>query len=469
MQQTVQPPLKFLPPRLTPWVVHFAQAFLPFWLRFSKGIPRIEVEGGERLAQLYQQFEAGKIRLLVAFRHPTLDDPPCLMYLFSHLLPQVAKQQGIRFRQRPHILFVYDRGLPLWLGSLAAWGLPRLGGIPILRGRLDRVGLKSSREQFVSGQYPLAVAPEGAVNGLSGFLNPLEPGVAQMGFWAVEDLQKAERPEQVLILPVGLRYDYLRDPSAALNKLLSRMEADCKLPPVKSVHASQEFLLARIVRLGEHLIQVMQPFYERFYAPALSNTGHTNGTKAPEGEPNLLARLQSLSDLALRVAEHHFGLQPQGDLIERRHRIEQAGWAWIYREDIADIPSLSALERGLANRVASEASFHLWHMRLVETLMVFAVRPLPEQPSLQGLAETALRLWSLLAWIKGENPVGTAPPSLGPRLARFSIGDPLSVSERWPAYQAHRRQAVQTLTQELQAEMERLVKGIPRPSEVIPA
>ncbi|MEN9222837.1 MAG: hypothetical protein Q6M04_10415, partial [Thermostichus sp. BF3_bins_97] len=383
----------------------------------------------------------------------------------SHLLPQVAKQHGIRFRRRPHILFVYDRGLPLWLGSVARWGLPRLGGIPILRGRLDRAGLKSSREQFVAGQYPLAVAPEGAVNGLSGFLNPLEPGAAQMGFWAVEDLQKAERPEQVLILPVGLRYHYLKDPSAALDNLLSRMEADCKLPPVKSAHVGQDYLLARIVRLGEHLIEVMQPFYERFYAPALPKS---DTAKAPEGEPDLLARLQSVSDLALRVAEHHFGLQPQGDLIERRHRIEQAGWAWIYREDIADIPSLSALERGLANRVASEASFHLWHMRLVETLMVFAVRPVPEQPNLQGLAETALRLWSLLAWIKGENPVGTAPPSLGPRLARFSIGEPLSVSERWPAYQANRRQAVQALTQDLQTEMERLVKGIPRPPEVIP-
>lgn len=466
MQQKVQPPLKFLPPRLTPWVVRFAQAGLPFWLRWTKGIPRVEVEGGERLAQLYQQFEAGKIRLLVAFRHPTLDDPPCLMYLFAHLLPQVAQRQGIRFRGRPHVLFVYDRGLPLWLGSVARWGLPRLGGIPILRGRLDRAGLKSSREQFVSGQYPLAVAPEGTINGMSSLLNPLEPGVAQMSFWAVEDLHKAGRPEQVLILPVGLRYSYLRDPSAALNRLLSRMEADCKLPPPRSAHAGQAFLLARILRLGEHLLQVVQTFYERFYAPALPAAD-----RAQVKEGDLLARLQSLSDLALRVAEQHFGLEPQGDLIERRHRIEQAGWAWIYREDIADIAALSALERGLANRVAAEASFHLWHMRLAETLMVFAVRPVPEQPSLSldELAETALRLWSLLAWIKGENPVGTAPPRLGPRLARFSIGDPLSVSERWPAYQANRRQAVQALTQDLQAEMERLIKGIPCSPAVLPA
>ncbi|MFS8858691.1 1-acyl-sn-glycerol-3-phosphate acyltransferase [Synechococcus sp. H55.7] len=458
MQQTVQPPLKFLPPRLTPWVVRFAQTGLPLWLRWAKGIPRIEVEGGERLAQLYQQFEAGKIRLLVAFRHPTLDDPPCLMYLFSHLLPRVARQEGIRLRQRPHVLFVYDRGLPLWLGSIARWGLPRLGGIPILRGRLDRAGLKSSREQFVSGQYPLAVAPEGTINGMSGLLNPLEPGVAQMGFWAVEDLHKAGRPEEVLILPVGIRYSYLRDPSPVLDRLLHRMEADCKLPATRSAHVGKGFLMARLLRLAEHLIQVMERFYERFYAPALPDAARVN----LRGGGDLLARLQSLSDLALRVAEQHFGLQPQGDLIERRHRIEQAGWAWIYREDIADIAALSALEKGLANRVASEAGFHLWHMRLVETLMVFAVRPLPEQPSLEELAETALRLWNLLAWIKGKNPVGADPPRLGPRLARFSIGDPLSVSERWPAYQANRRQAVQALTQDLQAEMERLLHGIPR-------
>ncbi len=458
MQQTVQPPLKFLPPRLTPWVVRLAQAGLPLWLRWAKGIPRVEVEGGERLAQLYQQFEAGKIRLLVAFRHPTLDDPPCLMYLFSHLLPRLARQEGIRLERQPHVLFVYDRGLPLWLGAIAHWGLPRLGGIPILRGRLDRVGLKSAREQLVSGQYPLAIAPEGTINGMSGLLNPLEPGVAQLSFWALEDLHKAGRPEEVLILPVGLRYFYLRDPSPALDRLLRRMEADCKLPATRSVHVGKGFLMARLLRLAEHLIQVMEGFYERFYAPALPPAARVN-LKRGEG---LLARLQSLLDLALRVAEQHFGLQPQGDLIERRHRLEQAGWAWIYREDIADIGALSALEKGLANRVASEASFHLWHMRLVETLMVFAVRPLPEQPSLEELAETALRLWNLLAWIKGKNPLGASPPRLGSRLARFSIGDPLSVSERWPAYQTNRRQAVQALTQDLQAEMERLLRGIPR-------
>ncbi len=459
MQQTVQPPLQFLPPRLTPWVVRFVQTGLPFWLRWAKGIPRVEVDGGERLAQLYQQFEAGKIRLLVAFRHPTLDDPPCLLYLFSHLLPQLARQQGIRLQRRPHVLFVYDRGLPLWLGAIASWGLPRLGGIPILRGRLDRAGLKSSREQLVSGPYPLAVAPEGTINGMSGLLNPLEPGVAQLSFWAVEDLLKAGRPEEVLILPVGLRYYYLRDPRAALDRLLRRMEADCQLPIRRSAHVGQGFLMARLLRLAEHLIQIMEGFYERFYAPTLPTAIRI---KRREGG-DLRARLQSLSDLALRVAEQRFGLQPQGDFIERRHRLEQAGWSWIYREDISNIATLSAVEKGLANRIASEATFHLWHMRLVETLMVFAVRPLPERPSLEELAETALRLWHLLAWIKGQNPLSAPPPQLGPRLARFRIGDPLSVSERWSTYQANRRQAIQALTQELQAAMERL---LPSPTAV---
>ncbi|MFS8905435.1 1-acyl-sn-glycerol-3-phosphate acyltransferase [Synechococcus sp. O70.2] len=452
MPQTVQPPLQFLPPRLTPWVVRFVQTGLPFWLRWTKGIPRVEVEGGERLAQLYQQFEAGKIRLLVAFRHPTLDDPPCLLYLFAHLLPQVARQQGIRLRQRPHVLFVYDRGLPLWLGAIASWGLPRLGGIPILRGRLDRAGLKSSREQLVSGPYPLAVAPEGTINGMSGLLNPLEPGVAQLSFWAVEDLLKAGRPEEVLILPVGLCYQYLRDPRAALDRLLRRMEANCHLPTGRSAHVGKESLMARLLRLAEHLIQTLENFYERFYAPTLPAA-----TWAKRGEGgDLRTRLQSLLDLALRVAEQRFGLQPQGDLIERRHRLEQAGWSWIYREDIPDVAALSAVEKSLANRIASEATFHLWHMRLVETLMVFAVRPLPERPSLEELAETALRLWNLLAWIKGQNPL-VAPPQLGPRLAHFRIGEPLSVSERWPTYQANRRQAIQALTQDLQAAMERLL------------
>lgn len=62
----------------------------------------------------------------------------------------------------------------------------------------------------------MAAAPEGATNGLSEIISPLEPGIAQLGFWCAEDLQKQERSEQVLIVPVGIKYSYVSPPWRAI-------------------------------------------------------------------------------------------------------------------------------------------------------------------------------------------------------------------------------------------------------------
>ena len=47
------------------------------------------------------------------------------------------------------------------------------------------------------------VAPEGATNNLSGEMAPLEPGVAQLAFWAAEDLEKANDERPLVVLPMA--------------------------------------------------------------------------------------------------------------------------------------------------------------------------------------------------------------------------------------------------------------------------
>ncbi len=74
-----QPPLEFIPPRFNPLVLQIIQWSLPILLRFrlrpwlQTGISRIETVNVEALVDLYQQFQAGKIRFLMAFHHPEVD------------------------------------------------------------------------------------------------------------------------------------------------------------------------------------------------------------------------------------------------------------------------------------------------------------------------------------------------------------------------------------------------------------
>ncbi len=467
-----QPPLEFIPPAFNPLVFRVAQQVLPFWMRSQTAITQIEADNIEILVDLYRQFQDGKIRLLIAFRHPKVDDPFCMGHLLWKMVPRVARQQGISLQHPIHAHFIYDRGIPLWAGSQIGWLYSRLGCTPIHRGKADWMGLRSARDLFVKGQFPMAAAPEGATNGHNEIISPLEPGIAQLGFWCVEDLLKAGRSQQVLIVPVGIQYRYLDAPWESIEQLLSELEAVSGLPKQElkveglnqpsGLSRDEASLYLRLYRLGEHLVSLMEEFYTRFYHQSLPTVSRDTLPLSQESLSSaneaLTIRLQALLNVALKVAEEYFDLSPKGSLIDRCRRLEQAGWNYIYREELKKVKALSPLERGLADRIAEEANLRMWHMRLVETFVAVTGHYVVEKPTVERFAETILLLWDMVTRIKGSNPFER--PRLGKQRVQMTVGQPLSVSDRYPIYQASRhsaRLAVADLTQDLQHAMEALI------------
>ncbi|MBW4579666.1 MAG: 1-acyl-sn-glycerol-3-phosphate acyltransferase [Tildeniella nuda ZEHNDER 1965/U140] len=461
----VQPPLEFIPPKLNLTVVRVLQWLLPVVMRSRTAIRQVEASNVEVLVDLFHQFQAGKIRLLLAFRHPSATDPFSLAYLLSRLVPTIARQQGVTLKRPIHAHFMYDRGIPLWAGSLMGWLYSRLGGTPIHRGKVDRVGLRSARDLFVNGSLPLAAAPEGATNGHTEIVSPLEPGLSQLAFWCAEDLAKADRSETVLVVPIGIQYRYITPPWQAIDRLLSQLEVDAGLA-VTAIHPSdasnEQVLYGRLYRLGEHLLSVMEQFYSRFYHQTLAtvkdgSTAPPPDLTAPVSHEEFATRLSALMDAALKVAEEYFNLQPKGSVIDRCRRLEQAGWDYIYREDLKSLEQVSSLEHGLADRIAEEADLRLWHMRIVESFVAVTGKYVLEKPSVERFAETTLLMWDMVARIKGSNPFDR--PKLGKLKAVLTIGQPLSVSDRWDDYKSNRRnakQAVVNLTQDLQTALEQM-------------
>lgn len=463
----VQPPLEFIPPAFNPVVLRVTQLLLPAWLRSRTAITHIQADNVEVLVDLYQQFQAGKIRFLMAFRHPSINDPLCMAYLLSYLVPEIARQKQISLQKPIHSHFIYDRGIPLWAGKRQGWLYSRLGGTPIHRGKVDRIGLRSARNLFANGSLPMAAAPEGATNGHNEIVSPLEPGVAQLGFWCAEDLLKAGRSEQVFILPIGIQYRYVEPPWKALEKLLSQLEADSGLEEEtrgKQEATGEENLYQRLYRLGEHLLSLMEEFYSRFYHQLTSSNKlstaaieDTLESKLPSSQ-EFATRLQALLDTALQVAEQYFGVLPKGNLSDRCRRVEQAGWDYIYREDIKDIDALSPLERGLSSRIAEEANLRMWHMRLVESFVAVTGDYVLAKPTVERFAETTLLMWDMIARIKGGNPFQR--PRLGKQWVQMTVGEPISVSDRWDTYHASRHSgklAVADLTKDLQTALEAML------------
>ncbi|MEB3288570.1 MAG: 1-acyl-sn-glycerol-3-phosphate acyltransferase [Leptolyngbya sp.] len=466
--QQAQPPLHFLPPQPNRTVIRATQWFTPYWLRWRENLRHIESHNLDPLVYLMRDFQAHRHRFLLAFRHPSPQDAFCLAHLLWYDVPRRAKELGVALDQPVHAHFIYDRGIPLWAGSWVGGFYARLGGTPIQRGKLDREGLRSARHLFAHGQWPMAAAPEGGNNGHTELVSPLEPGIAQMGFWCVEDLRQAGRSEQVSLLPVGITYQYTSPPWDKLDDWLDHLEqetgllakpqaaitADAIPPP--SPHPADQAGFAdatlqrryqRLLALGDHLLGVMEDYYQRVYRMPVATP------PAPFAD-----RLEVLGNTALQVAETYFQLPPRGSMIDRCRRIEQAGWERIFRQELGEDRDLSGLARGLADREAEEASLRMWHMRLVENFVAVTGRYVRERPTAERFAETLMIVRDIVWLIKGENPFPR--PKLGPQMAAVTVGTPLSVSDRWPDYKAGRKQAVANLTTDLQLALETM---IPRP------
>ncbi|MDZ8259733.1 1-acyl-sn-glycerol-3-phosphate acyltransferase [Nostoc sp. ChiQUE01b] len=462
--QSTQPPLKFIPQRLNPLVLRIFRWLLPIALRFrtrpwlSAGIVKVEAKNVEVLAELYQQFQAGKIRFLLAFRHPEVEDPLCMLYLLSRIVPEVARQKGITLKSLVHSYFLYDRGMTVWAGKWLGWLFSLLGGVPVRRGRrLDRQAIQNARELFANGALPIAVAPEGGTNGHSGIVSPLEPGVAQMGFWCVEDLEKANRSEIVIVVPIAIQYRYVEPPWSKIDWLLSKLEADSGLKVLEIDSGnSEEIYYQRLCRLAEYLITEMEEFYRRFYHQDIPKTISTD--ESTSVNQILVARLHRLLDKALQVTEQYFEVQAQGNFIDRCRRLEEAGWSYIYRDDLPDINALAPFKRGLADWIAEEADLRMRHMRIVESFVAVTATYIQEQPTAERFAETALLVFDMLSRIQDT----TLPrrPRLGLRQTQITVGEPISVTERFRNCQGDRqasRRAVSDLTQDLQIALEKMI------------
>ena len=271
-------------------------------------------------------------------------------------------------------------------------------------------------------------------------------------------MQKAGRDEEVLILPIGIKYSYVNEPWDNIANLLTELEAASGLS-VNQEKKEADFagLYPRLLGLAEHLLSVMEQFYTKFYHQTLPDEKITNGEITDRNEA-LAYRLQSVMNMALFIAEQYFDLPSRGNWNDRCRRVEQSGWNYIFREDFKDIKLLSPIDKSLGDRIAEEAYFRMWHMRLVESFVAVSTIYIREKPTVERFAETTLILGDMVNKIKGNIPLNR--PQLGKQKVKITVGEPISVSERYSGYKSSRvaaRQAVAELTSDLQQVLEGLL------------
>ncbi len=217
-------------------------------------------------------------------------------------------------------------------------------------------------------------------------------------------------------------------------------------------------LYGRLLHVGDEFLTQVESFYAKNYQKCFNTTLQASKTAgAIASNPSaadpltetaqIVARLQNGLNQVLEVSESFFNLKPQGNLMDRCRKLEQAAWDRMFLEHI---DQLSPVERELANWNAAEASLRLDHMRLAERLICLTQTYIIEKPSADRFAEVFLLLWRISTWIKGEST--NKIPNLGKRKAIIEVCEPISISDRWSEYAKNRRSArdmVQSVTQDL--------------------
>ncbi|HUW42305.1 MAG TPA: hypothetical protein VMV90_14960 [Rectinemataceae bacterium] len=432
------------PSRRTLLATALVRAAGPLYARAALKLDSIEFKNPERLVAAFKDFQEGRSRLILAFRHPYGDEPQLLSLVFDLLLGREARKLGLRLPRRPHAFFLHDYAVPLWSGALTRWILPRTGALPVYHVKFDGAGLKRIRGVLREGDCPIALAPEGQISYRAETLPRIESGTARLAFWCAEELERAGRSLPVVVLPISVHYRFEENGVGDVEALVAKVEKACGMARPSAAEPRAARSLSARPRDRKERRRALK---DRLVALDLALLAHAEsyyGISPSDGRLGRNQRHAALLEAALAKGEGIFGLRPEGDRIARVYRIRQEAWDRIYPEKDPD--SLSPLGRLLADRRAGEAWYAMRHMELVDLghyldSGYLEGRSGDGDPSFGRLVESAYSLADLAQRLVGGD-IGTRPSILRKKASVF-IGEGLDLGARLPHYRKDSRAAIE--------------------------
>lgn len=411
--------------RLNYPVIHLMRSIMHRYAR-SLGFKKPEMLHPERMIGAWRDFQEGKTRLIVGFRHPYGDDPQLMAYVFHYALPWYARRSGAPLRGLTHAHFVYGVEVPWWSGNFVRWLLPNAGALPVNHVHMDSAGMNRIRRAVSDGAFPLALAPEGHVTYDSESVADLETGTARFGFWCIEDLARQGRTERVVILPISQHYRYPPGAAKPLSRLLARIERECGLSPAPRACTLPE-IASRLRASGCALAEHLSAFYSR-------ELNRPVGTSQAE-----------LLEASLEAGERAFALERKElEPMARFYRIRAAGWDRIFRDDIA---GMTGLRYTLACREAGEAWYAMRHMETSELLFHVDLAAVPDGAGLDRYIEIADNFADYLGRLSGGTLRDRA--ALCARRAVIVPGEPIVINDYLEEYRKDRKSGLEKATADL--------------------
>lgn len=293
-----------------------------------------------------------------------------------------------------------------WLRRLI---LRQHGCFSVDRNGTDICAFRQAVEILQCKPYPLVIFPEGEIYHINKRITPFLDGPAAM---ALSASKRAERP--ISLVPCGIRYRYIDDPTKELEQLMDRLEERIIWRPQRHL-----ILKDRIHQFAQAILGLKEREF----------LGRTQSEPLPE-------RIKALSEIILTRLEEKYGIH--GDTSPVPERVKQCR-----RQAIQLIE-----DETLGQSEHDAAQTDLYDLFVVIQLFSYPGNVSSGTPTIEEIAETM---------DKFEEDVLQAPTASirGSRRAVVEFGKPILV-ERGKGG----KEQIHALTEQLETQVQALLDGI---------
>jgi 1-acyl-sn-glycerol-3-phosphate acyltransferase len=397
----------FRPPRDNPWIIRAAWLAARWVARLWRRVVAIEVpeKDLDRLRALRDQ------RLLLCSNHPTLGDPLVILELCRRLDMRFNGMAAREIFQGP-----------------AGWLFQRMGAYSVLRGSPDREAIRTTRRLLAEEDRKIVVFPEGVTYEHNDLLLPFQAGVIQMGFWALEDLEKLGKETRLPIVPVAIKYLLVGDARPVIARCLAALERALGLP-----EAPEEDLYGRLRAVGDRVMDRLD-----------RELGLSPAPGTPLSERITAAKEHILTHVAQELGVR---LPPGAPPAERMHILDNAMAAYVAEYARSEVD----YERRLHQRRLAIAKPLAADLRRLHNFLAVS-------DGYVAAGTTVERFVEVLGHLELE-VLGRQDRRL-PSRALVRIGEPLDLGDFFPEYRQNKRAAVAAATEALQRRIQELLQPL---------
>jgi hypothetical protein len=225
----------FYPPTPNNLIIWMMYHLVPHVLDRMCGVAKITVPDDD----LRRLRESTLGRCIITPNHPSRVEPVIAVYLASLI------------HRRFHYVSAIENFEGIWERTLQC-----IGAYSITRGTSDRKSLSTTRSLIAEQDQQVVIFPEGEIYHHNDFLLPLNAGVAQIGFWALQDLAKLGKPLSLPVVPIAVKYKFLDDVSGYIHKRVARLEK------ALGIIKPEGNLRDRVLQVGATIVQTLEKRYK---------------------------------------------------------------------------------------------------------------------------------------------------------------------------------------------------------------